>query len=1576
MIFSRHTKPPEVGDNHVLLLLKAFLAYFDSIAAAIPGVTLARNFINPEGTVLLVSKSLKQVRSTRSGAVVNVTGLTRDCQEFWAYCCFERPPVFARKIGQGSSATTPFSHYDTDTSSGASMICLCDQDVYSLNRKPAFFGRPVDILGHISQYVDRNNLHQQANEAAQIAMLWPVLCRLGAEVRLPVPLHGSDWRDNLFQQTKEPANSALHSLRCSSPLLSMISTLAAESAVQSQVHDYVVLISDSTSDHLAAEQIMRASTWLQVHCNGAGVAWQFLLRRNFELSPSFFYLTGLVDEVVDWLPILQSLDHEYPAYLQLLHSYSVQSSSRGQLPWHQDWIPQIELHAGLLHCSSFDLRRLVHLCIVCQSCSATFSKAVQDTGIVTGVICASDQVRTISAKENGIRVRASLCSKMAPDPDESSVHSLFDVSTAPELGRLGGLLNNYRLHDIEDDALKAEISLDDISGPSAQSLQAAQLRVEAVKIRLAQESQATLDQAKKKLSALSTEKYSQTASAEAEDQVVYSPGHTEDSALWALLYLLRIKRRDQHTLASLKQSVGMSLSAENQVLSVTDVAGLCAMLQLPVAVVADELLTLSLKTESDGSDVMFNKFRLRRHQDRWVVCFDGPAEECPVPDQRNLPGLSEAGLCSSNAPSADIGPSVQRSKLANANLTTRARLLDDAVRQYDWGFATAQEVIELHRELFPQAGVPRFLLQGTRSAARPVSDARTVSIPGGDQLIRDYVDCRIRRESSHFPIASKVLAFQLRHLESADLCRERWPYRSPQHEPKNNVTLYSLLQLLDCAHAQEYLALWFAMSHQGNHSEYVAAVVVWLAGLDLCTLAWTELLETGLLEANEDSWLKHSKAWHERWRKGGLQRCSCDGCWAQLLYVQTLWGRGGVEVDWTQEITNKAKAPEPILAFTGSVWSSGYATEIIGDTIFEVLSTARERLRLASFDSFMDDAYEWLVSGSAAGLPSAFKGTDVRDRLLHEYKLYPRPTKRSVMEKIPRKMILEQLQGRPQIVAKLHQKLNETGGKARAIYGVTIWHYIFSNWLMAPFELAIDHQSIDINLRSDQFVALQARRAQGAARQECFSSYDYPDFNSMHSHHHMSLVYDKAQQIAHASGTVVGWTREETDCLARGYQWLSDSVFTQVCFLKEAEDFIQTVGGLYSGNRDTTLINTLLNVAYARVVDISCRNMKLDPRVDWRLWHGDDIITQHGSYGAALAWNRVAAKANLKGQEEKLLTDRSYHEYLRVMGCADGKLRGSVTRAIASFVNGNWETEQIPGIHGKVAELETSLCTLGRRGLKAGFLARLRHSAFERISRYFDGSAGDAPTIKSLLRSIELAGDPSTETLSLSPLPTASEQVVVLRQKDEIERMFSSLPDEVTRPYVRRLTAALPPGLEPPANFAAKLKMMLQRSTYGTELPLRYQLETEQIPQLQHIAHTARVTHSNRGKLVRRVTLADASDLLSHERLLPRTMRRLQAATILLSVLGHTEKHNQLSLLAHLCDVSEENAYDALQALQLSATDWRRFLRPSAPELCGLENQLETVMTSRGVIAQDEEVVVLAEIGDGEVVSVRSFMLY
>ena len=1619
------------GDNHIALLLKAYLAYFDSIVGALDGVIPARQPFSPAVTVINATTQdgwASQVLGS-SAEIVNVLGGASGYQEFWAHCCFDQPPIYAAKTSpDGRMASSLFSHYQLGY--GMSMVCICDWDAYSNLRVPSFFAKPNLILGYIETYVQKFGLQEQANEALQIAMLWPTLVQLEANITLPKPHHAADW---LGAEIERPVIETSYSgLIASSPFVILASTLAGAWAMRSQIYDYLTLLASKRNTWEMSSQVIKSCvSWLVTNASAPGVGWDFLLRHQFHITPSFLYLTGLAVETVDWANLLAGFtwkESQFPAHLRLLQPFWVNTSVCCGLPWEVAWTPQVEMSGNMLTADPATIMRMLRLGLI-SGISGSNQRSDYEVGIYpildhvgndTIELRSHLPVQLQTVLQHGVRVLA-LCSR--PDSYESRLsltsRDPADSRQTRESWSLGGLLQHLSLQDRGGDAMSAGKVFHRNPGmASPDTVTAAKARLTSVKMRLAKMAMDAAAEAGSLLVAKGAGFYNATpcdsAPQPGQVEVLYSPHTSGDCGWWCVLYLIRGLNHDQHSMACLRERVACAAGKDTArlgTLSLEEMAGVCAVLQLPVPLIYSGTKCMVLSgggsdnSAPDEKNLQLALTMLRLADNHWELVkrtdtdnVTNDQDDYVHADTGNMPEHCpgwDPSIQESQSPKEQVTePDTEARPELPHNLATKVRVLDTMIQRWDNRVASTDEVVRMHQKVFPNAGIPRFVRERDNRERRgeaPCQDIRTPqTLQGTKTVIQQFLtkQCGPVYEASLSKFVHTYAGQQAK-------CAERWPHRSPETADKNNLSLADLLMCpLNVKVPQEAVAVWFIKTHQDNHTEFVTSVGLWLAAVDLCNFAWAELLSSGLLEKNEDTWLEHAKQLHDDWRKSGLEMCSCDSCWAQMLYTQSLWGRGGVQVDWEKEVTSKASVPDDILAYTGQVWSAEYASQIIRETVREVLSTATERAVFCSFDDFMDQAYEWLVTGSAAGMPSAFKGTDIRKTLRSKYKIAPRATKRSVMEKIPREHILMQLQSRPQTIAKLHQKLNETGGKARAIYGVTLWHYIFSNWLMAPFEKAIDHKHIDINIRNDRFLAIQVRRAQQANQGACFSSYDYPDFNSMHTHYHMSMIYEEAATVARASKAVMNMAHDEADLLMQGYKWLEKSVYTQACYLPGADDFIQTVGGLYSGNRDTTLINTILNIAYAKVVDRSCMNMGLNPTVIWRLCHGDDIITLHEKYGAALAWNAVAAKANLKGQEKKLLTDRSYHEYLRVMGCNDGKLRGSLARVAATFVNGNWETGHTGGAHANLVELQATLRVLERRGMRTSFSKKLRAASIKRLTNRIRDFDDDKDLLEDVLISIadidqdadakKGLGHGKKENKSLDgPENEASgggmEAIyaeVELREKDEIEQLFKELPDEVTRPYQQMLVASLPFQLQQQDYLGSRLKRLLQKSTYGSEMPRNLQVETKQTPQLLAYHDKLKMTRVKRGKHVRRIDMADVDKIVGKYKVFATTVRRIKAFYMVLSALDNLGGYSKSDLLAHLCKMPEAVVRDVLVTEGLLTSDWRRMDRPSAAEVGALENEIEMYLTGDGIIHIDEEVVIYTADGRHNQVPVRDLMLY
>ncbi|KAJ4142260.1 uncharacterized protein LMH87_007722 [Akanthomyces muscarius] len=410
------------GDNHIALLLKAYFLYFDSVAGALKGVTMARNPQPAVGTVINVNTQPGWAAHVMdSGAeIVNVLGGTSDYQEFWAYCCFNQAPISATKTSLESIAgtATQFSQYNLDQR--FSMVCLCDVDAYSIERDPLFFGKPELVLNYIEMYVQKFGLQEQANEALQIAMLWPSLLVAGATISLPKPLHTADWLGAEVERTS--TETGYGQLTACGPFMALASTLASAWAMQSQMYDFVTLLAAGRSTWaLSANTVASATAWLSANLAAPGLGWEFLFNSQFSTSASFLYLTGLSVDVVRWDTLLQPFtwkESHFPAHLRLLQPYWVESSVCCCLPWESEWLPKVSVSGAFATANPSTIMRLLRLGLLDTSAEG-LERSATSHGIFPILERPGDETIAISPEstmmlyvllQHGVRVQARFAS--------------------------------------------------------------------------------------------------------------------------------------------------------------------------------------------------------------------------------------------------------------------------------------------------------------------------------------------------------------------------------------------------------------------------------------------------------------------------------------------------------------------------------------------------------------------------------------------------------------------------------------------------------------------------------------------------------------------------------------------------------------------------------------------------------------------------------------------------------------------------------------------------------------------------------------------------------------------------------------------------------------------------------------------------------------------------------------------------------------------------------------------------------------------------------------------------------------
>jgi hypothetical protein len=262
----------------------------------------------------------------------------------------------------------------------------------------------------------------------------------------------------------------------------------------------------------------------------------------------------------------------------------------------------------------------------------------------------------------------------------------------------------------------------------------------------------------------------------------------------------------------------------------------------------------------------------------------------------------------------------------------------------------------------------------------------------------------------------------------------------------------------------------------------------------------------------------------------------------------------------------------------------------------------------------------------------------------HRLDLPERPTRREFAENC---QINQVAYGEPRTDAGLSWKLEH--GKTRAIYSCDTRSYYTFDYLLAPVEEAWLNFEILLNPGAKTELELFEDFSK---RGPCYLMLDYDDFNSQHTIESMVAVIEEV--CADAPPDILKWAVESIKNTV--IHWIaSDSS------LNTAE----MVGGLPSGHRATTFINTILNAAY---VDVANGGRPSAPI----LHTGDDIIM------AADAFTCESVLRNmLKSQFRTNATKQGIGpqgEFLRV-SFNSKEARGYVARSVASLVSGNWVSE-------------------------------------------------------------------------------------------------------------------------------------------------------------------------------------------------------------------------------------------------------------------------------------------------------------
>jgi len=310
------------------------------------------------------------------------------------------------------------------------------------------------------------------------------------------------------------------------------------------------------------------------------------------------------------------------------------------------------------------------------------------------------------------------------------------------------------------------------------------------------------------------------------------------------------------------------------------------------------------------------------------------------------------------------------------------------------------------------------------------------------------------------------------------------------------------------------------------------------------------------------------------------------------------------------------------------------------------------------------------------------------------------------------------LNEQPGIYAKPHTKRNELGGKLRAIYGVNFEHYVICSAVSGAIETITAGGPLFKPCSSGGKMEVFLTALNKSKQEGAWLSFDYSDFNMAHRHDYQAAVYEAYDELFASGVAQYAGSR-----LQRAVRWLRAACQNQYVWwppvVGNEPGYTRVYQGLFSGVRDTTLLNTILNATYAKFVGASAARHGVPMTIEAGYYYGDDVLLRLQSDYQAVAWIAFALHVGLRANPQKCLVDTGTGEFLRVQ--VGSSLNGSLARSVANLINGNWESVRARSPVERLAELLASYWVLKRRGALTEWAATLTGMAAEQWCFHQDG---------------------------------------------------------------------------------------------------------------------------------------------------------------------------------------------------------------------------------------------------------------
>lgn len=601
--------------------------------------------------------------------------------------------------------------------------------------------------------------------------------------------------------------------------------------------------------------------------------------------------------------------------------------------------------------------------------------------------------------------------------------------------------------------------------------------------------------------------------------------------------------------------------------------------------------------------------------------------------------------------------------------------------------------------------VPAWVLRGERAGQKSVDVNMLRELFEMGKVPKECVDYYVRHSyvptQFDFGVSMFEWSAELAHIPptmrdaqqfdtEGDLI-DIFPPRGARELTRANVTMRQLRQTFDIFSHED--ALEIAECHVGEPQVFVAGV--------LC--AWKGIVQKYDVASLVQPWFKIGfRHWAKR-MKGihSLIRCSRHLMHTEiteeerqgLMYLDLLVGRAEYEIDEMAEIKNrhsdgygtKHLSYDPVLKiYTNKQYKTDFSLAL--SAAHMRIKTTPRKVDIRSFEQFYEKRRGWLTKGGLVSntLPKGMKefSTSVFDGVANTLEeIKGRHNKKSLFEMYELYDILKGVTPENFNLTKTMIKY-EVGNKDRTLLPGSLAHFIVFCYVLVLAEKQGQIGSVRLNAMADVDIRYFDRKMSIGTFHVL---YDWADFNEQHSADEMADVIKSLSDSMPAGDDYAAFC----EALVRGMYSMG---------LQDKEGVVHKIWtGLYSGWRGTTWVNTVLNFCYVFVALENLRRIS-GWEVVLMVDHGGDdldlVLSQPSLMPLFLEiMDCMLFKAN---KWKQMFGLRS--EFFRNT-ISGARVYASPTRALASFIAGDWEGAGRSTVRERVAGLLDQIGKLRRRGV-------------------------------------------------------------------------------------------------------------------------------------------------------------------------------------------------------------------------------------------------------------------------------------